>query len=246
VLEHLDLPFLVVELDAEQAEKMQDEGIQTLFGDAANSEVLTHAGLDHARALIVTVSNEASAELIVAGGHTLAPALPIIARAGTESGIERLAKHGARHVIHPELEGGLEIVRHALMVLDYPMTQIQQYVDAVRGDAYKAIRPDHEQHPVLDQLISAVRGVDIAWQPVSGNSPILGKSLAEANLRANIGASVIALIRNKQVLPNPKSDTRFTEGDLVGLIGNPDELADAEKILNPQEHVMNYDTKANT
>ncbi|HRE46577.1 MAG TPA: cation:proton antiporter [Aggregatilineales bacterium] len=233
VLEHLKLPYLVVEQDVEHAEKMQQAGIQILFGDAANSEVITHAGLDHASALIVTVPDEAAAELVVAAAHAMAPTLPIIARAGTESGIERLSKHGARHVIHPELEGGLEIVRHTLMILDYPMTQIQHYVDAVRQDAYKAIRPDHESHPVLDQLISAVRGVEIDWQIVSANSPILGKNLAETNLRANVGASVIALIRDKKVLPNPKSNMVFMQGDMVGFIGTAEELVSAAKIINP-------------
>src|SRR5690606_29685302 len=62
VLERLHFPFLVVEFDAARATKMQMDGMKTLFGDAANSEVLNHAGLEHAKALVVTVSNDATAE----------------------------------------------------------------------------------------------------------------------------------------------------------------------------------------
>ncbi|MBI1281505.1 MAG: sodium:proton exchanger [Anaerolineaceae bacterium] len=231
VLDKLQLSYLVVENDAVEAKDIQALGIKTLFGDAANSEVLTHAGLDNARALVVTVPNQATAELVVASTKQLAPRLPIIARAGTESGVSRLASLGANSIIHPELEGGLEIVRHMLMALGYPMGQIQQYTDAVRSDAYADRLASPEQHRVLDQLLSVIRSVEIAWHPVSALSPVLGKTLAEANLRAKFGASVIAMIRNDNVLPNPKSDMRFQEGDLVAFIGASHELSEVELYL---------------
>ncbi|MBX3065181.1 MAG: cation:proton antiporter [Anaerolineae bacterium] len=238
VLQHLELPFLVVEADSQNAATMQKEGINILFGDAANSEVLTHAHLDHARALVVTVPEESTAELIVAAAHDLAPKLPIIARASTTSGVQRLASHGAFEVIHPELEGGLEIVRLTLLTLGYPMGQIQEYVDAVRRDAYASPLPeaaplDGERSRYLDQLISTAQGMEIKWQPISAESALVGKSLAEANIRSTIGASVIALVREHKVIPNPKSDTRFVAGDVVGLIGDGDELTAAAQILSP-------------
>lgn len=233
VLTQLGLPLLVIELDAAYAAEIQKDGIQTLFGDAANSEILTHAGLEHARALVVTVPDETTAELVVASSHALAPQLSIIVRAGTETGVRRLIALGANHVIHPELEGGLEIVRHTLLSIGYPMSQIQPYVDAVRRDAYEGTLPGEKGYPVLDQLLTAIRNVDIAWQSIEEGSPIIGKTLAEANIRSNVGASVIALIRNHQVIPNPKSDTKFYEGDLLGLIGDVHELAAAARLLNP-------------
>ena len=49
--------------------------------------------------------------------HDLAPELPIIARATSEQGTKYLAQLGAQDVIHPELEGGLEIIRHILLQL---------------------------------------------------------------------------------------------------------------------------------
>jgi monovalent cation:H+ antiporter-2, CPA2 family len=235
VLNQLGLPYLVVELDAAYAAEIQKAGIQTLFGDAANSEILTHTGLENARALVVTVPNETSTELIVASAHKIAPKLAIIARAGTETGVRRLSDLGARHVIHPELEGGLEVVRHTLLSLSYPMTQIQPYIDAVRRDAYEGALPDEKAYPVLDQLLMAVRGVDISWFDIEAGSKLLGKTLADANIRSLIGASVLAIIRNQELIPNPKSDIIFQEGDLLGLIGSAEELAAAADLLNPQQ-----------
>jgi CPA2 family monovalent cation:H+ antiporter-2 len=229
----LNLPYLVVESDAVAVKEMQEAGIVTLFGGAANSEILQHTDMSAARALVVTVSDETTAELVVASAHDMAPHLPIIARAATESGMRRLAAVGASHIIHPELEGGLEIMRHTLLTLGYAPGHIQPYVDAVRGDAYAALASEGMRPYVLDQLITATRGVEIAWQPVAEHSPLVGKSIKEANLRARIGSSVIALLRGGYVIPNPKSNLHFEVGDLVGVIGTVQELAATADLLDP-------------
>jgi CPA2 family monovalent cation:H+ antiporter-2 len=233
VLERLAVPRLVIEQDAARASEFQQRGVPTLFGDAANSEILTHAGLERARALVVTIPDETAAELVVTAARDLAPGLPIIARAATNTGVRRLAEHGARDVIHPELEGGLEVVRHTLLALGYPLVQVQQYTDAVRHDAYDTAVTSHEEHQMLDQLVAAVRGMEIAWSTIADGSPLLGRTLAEANLRAKTGTSVIALVRDQQLLANPKSTTTFAVGDIVGLIGETAQVAAARQIIDP-------------
>ncbi|HEX5690344.1 MAG TPA: cation:proton antiporter, partial [Roseiflexaceae bacterium] len=233
VLQRLQVPRLVIELDAVRASAFKERGIPTLFGDAANSEILTHAGLEHARALVVTMPDETAAELVVTTARALAPDLPIVARAATTSGVRRLADHGAREVIHPELEGGLEIVRYTLLALDYPMGQVQQYIDAVRHDAYDtAIKTPAEQR-TLDQLLAAVRGMEITWRTLPDGSPLVGQSLAEIDFRARTSASVVALVRDGEVLANPKSSTRFAARDILGLIGSPGQIAAADAMLEP-------------
>ncbi len=234
VLDRLGVPRLVVEQDAARATEFQQRGIPTLFGDAANSEVLTHAGLERARAVVVTVPDETAAELVVTAVRDIAPEVPIIARAATTAGVLRLHHHGAQDVIHPELEGGLEVVRHTLLALDYPPLQVQQYTDAVRHDAYDVAISSHTEHLMLDQLIRTVRGMEIAWHEVTPTSPLVGQTLAQADLRARSGASVIALVRAGELMAIPKSSVAFATGDLVGLIGATDQIhAAAEMIAAP-------------
>jgi CPA2 family monovalent cation:H+ antiporter-2 len=238
VLERLDIPHLVMELDAQQAAAFDERGIPTLFGDAANSEVLKHAGLDRARALVVALPDEAATEVVVAAARDLAPDLPIIARAATQSGVQRLHELGAAHVIHPELEGGLEVVRHTLLALGYPASQVQPYTDAVRRDQYDLAISTGEEHQVLDQLRNTVRGLEIAWRRLDADSPLVARTLAEANPRARTGASVIAVIRAQQVLPNPKSGTRFQAGDLIGLLGDSLQIAAFDQLFPSRVHVV--------
>lgn len=232
VLERLGVPRLVIEIDSGRAAEFNARGIPTLFGDAANSDVLIHAGLERARALVVTLPDETATEMVVAAARKIAPNLPIIARAATTKGVGRLLNLGSHDVIHPELEGGLEVMRHTLLCLGYPATQVQGYTDAVRRDEYDTTVSSDAEHQALDQMVRAARGIEIAWRLVSEQSPIVGQTLAEANIRARTGASVIALIRNQQLIANPKSSTVFQAGDLLGLIGDREQIEAAEQLLS--------------
>jgi CPA2 family monovalent cation:H+ antiporter-2 len=231
VLERLGIPRLIMESDAQRAIAFQERGIPTLFGDAANSEVLNHAGLDQARALVVTLPDEVATEIVASAARQLAPNLPIIARAATRSGVQRLTEQGVQDVIYPEFEGGLEVVRHTLLTLGYPATQVQSYTDAVRHDQYDTTVSSAAERRSLDQLRNTMRGMEIAWRRLYAGSPLIGQTIVEANLRAQTGASVIVIIRAGQSLPNPKSNTRFMRDDLLGVIGDTSQIATLDAIL---------------
>jgi CPA2 family monovalent cation:H+ antiporter-2 len=231
VLQVLEVPFLIVDVDAARAADLHRAGVPVLLGDAANSEILSHAGLERARVLVVTVPDETAAELIVISARATCPDLAIVARAATAEGVRRLLHHGARFVIQPELEGGLELVRHTLLTLQFPVQQVTQYVDAVRQDAYDVtVRTPHEQR-MLDQLLATVRGMEIAWRQLPPDSPLVGQSLAQINLRQRVGASVIAVVRNHQMVANPKSNVTFEAGDILAVIGSGEQMAAVDHFL---------------
>lgn len=231
LLRQMEVSCLVVEADAERIEELSQQHIPTLFGDAANSEVLTHAELGRARALVVAGPDEDASALVVAAGRDLAPKLPIIARAATEEGTKRLMELGAQDVIHPELEGGLEIVRHTLLQLGFPLQEIYRYTDAVRHDHYNLQINTEEEHRLLQDLLDAASSIKIEWFRLSEGNPLVGQTLADANLRAKTGASVVAILRQRQLIPNPKSMTIFEAGDRVGFIGDKQEMETVEKLL---------------
>jgi CPA2 family monovalent cation:H+ antiporter-2 len=235
LLQEMGIPHLVVEADAERVEELNQRGISTLFGDAANSEVLTHTGLKRARALVVAGPDEAASELVVATARDLAPELPIIARATTEDGTKRLTELGAQDVIHPELEGGLEIVRHTLLQLGFPLQEIYRYTDAVRRDHYDLQLNTEEEHRLLHDLLDAISSIEIRWFRLQNGNPLIGQTLADANLRSRTGASVVALLRDRQLMANPKSMTVFQANDRIGLIGDKEEFEAVERLLSETE-----------
>ncbi len=232
VLEKLSVPMLVIEGDAERITSLNQRGIPTLYGDASNSEVIDHAHLDRANVLVVTIPDETSAELIVTAARDLNPDLLIVARAATEEGVQMLSNRGANHTIHPELEGGLEMVHHTLLSLGFPLQEVHLYADAVRKDHYDVQVNTEEEHRLLHEMINAMANIEVIWLRLPTGNSLVGQTLAEANLRARTGASVVAIIRNKQAMANPKSHTIFEAEDRIGFIGDKEQMEAAERLLS--------------
>ncbi|HEX6853296.1 MAG TPA: cation:proton antiporter [Candidatus Polarisedimenticolaceae bacterium] len=235
VLQSLRVPFVVIESDIDRIAVLNERGIPALYGDAANSEVVTQVALERARALVSTVPEDSAALVIVTSARDINPNLRIIARAATAEGVRRLAKAGAHHVIHPELEGGLELVHHTLLSLGYPLRQSHEYAESVRRDHYDARIDSDAEHRSLEELLRASKGLEITWMGLSRGSPLIGKTLAEADVRSRTGASVVALIRRGTLVPNPKSSTVFEDGDRVAVIGEDRQIDAARRIAESRD-----------
>ena len=235
ILGQLSVPRLVVDSNALRIEDLDEQGVPTLFGDAANSEVLAHAGLARARLLVVTVPDEATAEVIVAAAREQTPGLPIIARAATGAGVKRLGLLGAQQVINPQLEGGLQIVRRTLLQLGFPLNKVQVYSDAVRGDYYDLSINTEQERQLLNDLLGAGDNIGIIWLRASAGNSLVGSSLATANLRAKAGASVVAILREGDLITNPEPQAVLRANDLVGLVGDEDQLNAAQRVFASSE-----------
>lgn len=231
VLTTLQVPQLVIESDVERVEELNEQRIATLYGDAANSEVITYAGLEHARALVVTVPQETTATMIVAAVRGLNPHLPIIVRAASAEGVHNLFRLGADDVVHPELEGGLEMVHDTLLQLGYPLREVHAYAEAVRRDAYNIEISTSDEHRSLHDLLVAADKIEITWLELGATSPVIGRTLRDSDIRSCTGASVIALIRDNRLIANPKSSQEFQPGDRIGLIGEEEQVEAARKWL---------------
>jgi CPA2 family monovalent cation:H+ antiporter-2 len=233
VLRTLSIPLLVIEADAERTVALNQRNIPTLYGDASNSEVIRHAHLERASALITTIPDEIAALMIVTAARDLNPSLPIIARAATEKGVRFLADTGANHIVHPELEGGLELIYHTLLTLGFPVQEVHQYAEAIRRDRYDFDITTAEEHRSLHELLIALKEVEIFWLELTEGSPLIGKSLAEADIRSQTEASVVALVRQRHLTANPKSKTIFELGDRIGIIGDKEQIELVKSLVYP-------------
>ena len=232
VLTQLKVPRLVVESDPARLEKLQSLGVPVLYGDAASSEILDHAGLEKARALVITLPDDAAATAVVMIARQRAPNLHIIARASTWDGAQRLRQAGANEVVRPELEGGVEIVRRTLIDLDLALEDIGRYTDLVRREELEEVdRPSVERTRLLEDLVMAARHVDMRWFSVSPGSALADQTLAASRLRSRTGVSVVAIVREGALIGNPGPDDVIRTGDRVAVIGSPEQLPAAEALL---------------
>lgn len=132
VLGRMGTPRLVVESDPTRLEKLRDLGVPVLYGDAAESEILQHAELTHARVVVITVPEDTVTQMVVEAVHRYAPHVHIVARASSWAAGHDLRSRGVHDVVRPELEGGVEMVRQTLLELEVPDEDVRRYTDEVR------------------------------------------------------------------------------------------------------------------
>ncbi len=209
-----------------------------LYGDAANSEVLKHANLEHARALVVTLPDDAAAVAVVATAKRHSSNLRMVARASTWEGARRLRAEGVHEVVRPELEGGLEIVRRTLLDLDLPVAEVQRYTDLVRQEGLdEAARPSPERTRMLDDLVSAARDLEVRWLVITPANPFANRTLADSQLRSTVGIAIVAIRRGEQLISNPGPEDTLLVGDRAALLGTPTQVAQAIRLFEALEEL---------
>ena len=228
----LDIPRLVVEVDPSRIEKLKELGVPVLYGDAGSSEILAHAALQRARALVITLPDDAAALAVLQTARSYAPELHVVARASTWEGGRRLAAAPATAVVRPELEGGVEIVRRTLLQLDLPVRDVQVYSELIRQEGLdESEHPSAERARVLHDLVSATRGLEVSWLTLDANSPLAGRTVGSSRLRTRTGASIVAISRPAGLIANPEPTAELTAGDRLALIGTAEQVTAAEKLI---------------
>ncbi|RWO51597.1 YbaL family putative K(+) efflux transporter [Mesorhizobium sp.] len=113
-LKRAALPFLVIEDADKTLAKLKDDGIETVSGNAANSEVFAAANPKGAKRLILAIPNAFEAGQIVLRARAANPKINVIARAHSDAEVEHLKGLGADTVIMGEREIARGIVEEVL------------------------------------------------------------------------------------------------------------------------------------
>lgn len=95
------LPVLVLDMNP-RAVRAHLPSVPIEFGDATRSEILRHVRLGDARALIVTVPDPKTADLVVRQAKLVAPHVVIYARARYRIFARQLMQAGADHIVDEE------------------------------------------------------------------------------------------------------------------------------------------------
>ncbi|MGI8643217.1 MAG: cation:proton antiporter [Thermomicrobiales bacterium] len=128
--------YAVVEINPATVRDLRAQGIQAYYGDAGSDALLLRAGIMHARVLAVTVPDLVAARAAILHAHALNPKIIVVTRATTRGGVPLLREAGADKIIQPELEAGLESVRHVLRELGVPRPEAATIVSEWRSILY--------------------------------------------------------------------------------------------------------------
>jgi CPA2 family monovalent cation:H+ antiporter-2 len=225
-LDREQIPFIALDVDTARIHQAQEAGENVVFGNADRREVLMAAGINRARAVVVTYGDQPSAEKALHVISALRPGLPVIVRAQDDSQIERLKSIGATEVVPEVLEGGLMLAMQMLGQLGVPVERTMEQVRAVRAERYASLRTfyrgesDRQLRQAEEKLVIVVEPQ--AWA--------VGRSLGQLALGSR-GVVVEAVRRRGMRAEQPDETTVVLADDVLILVGARENLTSAERLV---------------
>ncbi len=123
-LQMAGVPFLVVDYNQTALKSLKESGIQTVYGDPADKEVLDYAQVDLARAIVVAIPDRHTQEMVIGNAVSLNRKIKIICRTHHEEDQRHLKSLGVATVVQPEFEAALTIVGRLLNEFGVPDEEI--------------------------------------------------------------------------------------------------------------------------
>ncbi|WP_013322893.1 cation:proton antiporter [Gloeothece verrucosa] len=222
---------LVIDQSEQQIQKLREAKIPYIYGNAASLQVLEKAEISQAKGMAIVLPDPMSTRLCLKRSLELSPELDIVVRANQDKDIELLYQLGAKEVVQPEFEASLELCAHLFVGLGLPLLGIQEEIQKIRYSHYLTLRPELSAGQVSRELQKAAQELNSKWYPLPANSPLVGMTLQETDLRHLTGVSLMAIERSSgEKMDYPNSQTVINEGDNLLLVGEPDELAGFEDL----------------
>lgn len=195
--------LVVVEKNAEKTAVLDEKNLVYLFGDATRDEILQQAGIDRAWGMLVCTGDDSRNLFIVLSARALNNDLYIVTRSVDAENERKMRRAGANRVVSPYQIGG----QHMANIMVRP--HVTDFFDVVTLDGGIELW--------VEELI------------VAPTSPLIGKTLGEANIRQETGVTVIAMWRDgHSTIPN--AHTVLAAKDELIVIGAREQLARIEKL----------------
>ena len=78
---------------------------------------------------------------------------------------------------------------------------------------------ENEEDEILEQLQWAENQFDMQWMLIRTGSVLVGKTIGESEIRTITASSVVGVIRDDVLEPNPDANFRFQANDRTAIIG---------------------------
>jgi monovalent cation:H+ antiporter-2, CPA2 family len=131
-LTRVGMPYVVIEQHRETVERLRQQGLPVLYGDATRPGVLREAHVEQARLLIVATPDPFQARAMIELARTSNPGIDTVARTHSEDERTYLERHGVGLALIGERELALGMAHYALLRLGCEEKRADATVDAIR------------------------------------------------------------------------------------------------------------------
>jgi len=192
--------FVIIEQDKEIVDKLQDEDISYVFGNANEDETLLQAGVDRANTIICALPNDADNLFVVLSARQLNQNLRIISRASQETSYEKLKLAGANNVILPDRIGG----DHMASLVVVP--DLIEFIDNLSIVGRNNINIE-----------------EISTEKLYNTSEV--KTIKDLDLRHKTGCTVIGYKNGEgEYIVNPEAELKLVPNSKIIVLGRPEQI----------------------
>jgi voltage-gated potassium channel len=209
VFEASRIPFVVIDSKKETLEELEPKGFAGIVGDATNDSVLMAAGIRGAKGLVACSDSDVANVYVTLSARVLNPKLHIVARAGVHDTEKKLIMAGANKVISPYFISGIRMAALATRPVTSDFLDLVTHGGQVDFSIYDVTIPE--------------------------NSPLIQKSVGEAEITKTSGALVLAVRKTNAAFElQPNAVSRFEQGDAIIALGTQEQFEVLEKMVQPK------------
>lgn len=219
LLKRLQLPYLIIDSDHLSFQHNQKESLVSIYGDPHQEVILNSAGIGRAKILLAVAAGFSENLTVIRSARELHPDLPIVTRADSDDEVKMLHGYKIYEVVQPKLEASLEIIRQALLKMEVPAAEIQNYSDKVRLDHYRPLLEARSDYQLLSRMRSFVGLAELHWVLIPNDSPLKELTLKESRIRSETGVSIVGVMRDGCFISNPGPEFKLAAGDMLAAIG---------------------------
>jgi CPA2 family monovalent cation:H+ antiporter-2 len=229
-MEEENIRTVALDLDTHHVREAAATGKVVVYGDAAKREVLIAAGLMRAKTLVVSYSDQHSSLRILRHVQELRPDLPVVVRTTDDSHIATLKEAGAAEVVAEVTEGSVMLASQALLHSGIPLNRVIRRIQETRARRYSMFSGYFRT--AADTVGETTERLQARFRSVllHERDAAVGKTLDQVNLAA-LQVEVNAVRRHNVQGNEPAGDMVLRAGDVLVLLGAPEQLAEAEKWL---------------
>jgi len=205
-LQHAGVPFVVVDIDPDRAERAMIAGMLAVAADSTRDETLHEVGIDRARGLVAALATDADNLFVLLSAKGLNPRIYVAARAAEEGAEAKMRRAGADAVFAPYAITGHRLAQSLLR------PHVVQFLDFTTKDV----------------------GEDIAIEQVrvAESCEMVSRTIKDMQLRKEVGVIVMAIKKaDGRMMFNPPAETAVEGGDYLIVMGRPENLRALESLL---------------
>lgn len=215
-LKFAGIPYVIIELNADTVKQEAALGEPIYYGDATNVYLLEHLKVNNARTSVIAISDYQGTKSVISNLRSISKSIYIIVRTRFVKEVDSFINYGADEVVPEEFETSIEIFSRVLNRYLIPSEEIKDVVEEIRTDTYEMMRPfdtfKRDAIPIPDININTIKVENL------GNS-VVYKTIQDSQIRQKYKVSIVAILRQNNLISEIKADTLILPDDVLYLMG---------------------------